>query len=107
MNGWQVMIELKARSYQCLGAQLMGFLHVYHADFPHLQAVSELLRISGPNLQLSYSLLNLAPPYIHVDLQLPSGLNVNIEVSTEISYSFIQYLWMLQTSGVSADETSQ
>jgi hypothetical protein len=85
----------------------MGFLQAYNKDFPHLQAVSELLRISGPNLQLSYSLLNLTPPYIHIDLQLPSGLNVNIEVSREISYSFIQYLWMLQTSGVSGDETSQ
>ena len=89
-----------------LSSQLMGFIHAYHADFPHLQAVSELLRISGPNLQLSYSLLNLTPPYIHVDLQLPPGLNVNIEVSREFSYSFIQYLWMLQTSGVSRKETS-
>lgn len=90
-----------------LSSQLMGFLDAYHADFPHLQAVSELLRISGPNLQLSYSLLNLTPPYIHVDLQLPPGLNVNIEVSREFSYSFIQYLWMLQTSGLSGKETSQ
>lgn len=90
-----------------LSSQLMGFLDAYHADFPHLQAVSELLRISGPNLQLSYSLLNLTPPYIHVDLPLPPGLNVNIEVSREFSYSFIQYLWMLQTSGLSGKETSQ
>ena len=90
-----------------LSSQLMGFLQAYHADFPHLQAVSEMLRISGPDLQLSYSLLNLTPPYIHVDLQLPAGFSVNIEVSREISYSFIQYLWMLQASGVSQNETSQ
>lgn len=85
----------------------MGFLQVYHADFPHLQTVSEMLRISGPSLQLSYSLFNVTPPYIHIDLQLPAGLGVKIEMSRELSYSFIQYLWMLQASGVSGNKTSQ
>jgi hypothetical protein len=85
----------------------MGFLQAYHDDYPHLQPVSELLRISGPNLQLSYPLLNVTPPYIRLDLQLPSGLNVNVEVSREFSYSFIQYLWMLQTSGAMGEEAPQ
>lgn len=85
----------------------MGFLEVYQVEFPHLQTVSEMLRISGPNLQLSYSLLNVTPPYIHIDLRIPAGLSVKIEMSSELSYSFIQYLWMLQASGVSGNETSQ
>jgi hypothetical protein len=87
-------------------SQLVNFLHAYQDNYPQLQPLCELLQLSEPNLQLPYSLFNLASPYIRVKLLLPQGLGVNLEVSREFSYSFIQYLWMLQGSGVSGNETS-
>ncbi|KAH8706065.1 hypothetical protein BGW36DRAFT_393486 [Talaromyces proteolyticus] len=88
-------------------SQLINFLGAYQSDYPHLQTICNLLRMSEPNLQLPYSLFNLAPPYIHVKLVLPPGLRVNIEVSKEFSYLFVQYLWILQGSGVARDKATQ
>lgn len=72
----------------------MAFFHTYYTDYPHMQAINALLRISKPDLQLSYPLFNLRPLYIYIDVELPSGLKVSIEVSREFSYSFIRYIWL-------------
>ncbi|PGH05101.1 hypothetical protein AJ80_08400 [Polytolypa hystricis UAMH7299] len=87
-------------------SQLINFLQAYRDNYPQLQSLCELLHLSEPNLQLPYSLFGLASPYIHIKLLLPTGLGVNLEVSRDFSYSFIQYLWMLQGSGASRNETS-
>jgi hypothetical protein len=87
-------------------SQLIDFLQGIQADYPHLKAICELLRICEPNLQLPYSLFGMAPPYIHIELQLPPGFGLNMELSRDFSYQFVQYLWMLQGSSTAGDEAS-
>lgn len=60
--------------------QFLQFFRRYHDSHTQFQALCEFLETHNTsNLQLTYSWLNLTPPCIHTNLDLPAGINVKFD----------------------------
>jgi hypothetical protein len=87
--------------------QFLEFFRQFQSSHTHFQAFCELLKThNSSGLQLTYSWLNLSPPCIHTNLDLPAGINVKVELSLELSYSFVEFLSMSGFSALASVETA-